>query len=67
MAAQSFRIVFTQSAWADLEEIVAYWTDHDEPERGEQGRRRAPGRATADYGNVIHVCVHADHLIRLRR
>jgi hypothetical protein len=27
MAAQSFRVILTQSAWADLEDIVAYWTD----------------------------------------
>ncbi len=26
MAAQKFRVIFTQSAWNDLEEIVAYWT-----------------------------------------
>ncbi len=36
MAAQSFRVVFTQSAWADLDEIVAYWTERNEPERGQK-------------------------------
>jgi plasmid stabilization system protein ParE len=25
-----------KSAWNDLEEIVAYWTSRDQPERGEQ-------------------------------
>ena len=35
MAAQKFRVIFTQSAWNDLEEIVAYWTECDEPERGD--------------------------------
>ena len=34
MAAPSFRVVFTQSAWSDFEEIAAYWTERDEPERG---------------------------------
>ena len=36
MAAQNFRVIFTQSAWADLEEILASWNERDEPERGEQ-------------------------------
>ena len=35
MAAQKFRVIFTQSAWNDLEEIVAYWTECDEPERAD--------------------------------
>ena len=42
MAAQSFRVIFTESAWADIEEIVAYWTDRDEPERGEQYAHELP-------------------------
>ncbi len=45
MAAQSFRVIFTQSAWADLEEIVAYWTDRDESERGEQYAHDLPAEA----------------------
>ena len=45
MAAQSFRVIFTESAWADLEEIVAYWTDRDEPKRGEQYARDLPAEA----------------------
>ena len=36
MAAQSYRVILTESAWTDLEDIVAYWTEHDEPERGER-------------------------------
>jgi len=34
MASQSYRVIFTESAWADIEEIVAYWTERGEPERG---------------------------------
>ena len=45
MAAQSFRVIFTDSAWADLEEIVAYWTDRDESERGEQYAHDLPTEA----------------------
>ena len=36
MAAQNFRVIFTESAWEDIGEVVRYWTDRDEPERGEQ-------------------------------
>ena len=45
MAAQSFRVIFTESAWADLEEIVAYWTDRNEPKRGEQYAHDLPTEA----------------------
>lgn len=36
MAAQNFRGIFTESAWEDIGEVVRYWTDRDEPERGKQ-------------------------------
>jgi hypothetical protein len=36
MAAQNYRVIFTESAWMDLEEIVEYWTSQGEPERGVQ-------------------------------
>ena len=45
MAAQSFRVILTQSAWADIEDTVAYWTDRDEPERGEQYAHGLPSEA----------------------
>jgi plasmid stabilization system protein ParE len=35
MAAQSFHVIFTQSAWTDLEDIVDYWVSRGERERGE--------------------------------
>ena len=62
MAAQSFRVILTQSAWADLEEIVAYWTDRDESERGEQYAHDLPTEAirllsdpgTAHAGRFLH-------------
>ena len=34
MAAQNYRVIFAESAWTDLEEIVAYWASQGEPERG---------------------------------
>ena len=45
MAEQSFRVILTQSAWSDLEDIVAYWTERDEPERGEQYAHDLPAEA----------------------
>lgn len=45
MAAQSLRVVLTQSAWSDLEEIAAYWTERDEPERCEQYAHDLPAEA----------------------
>jgi plasmid stabilization system protein ParE len=45
MAAQKFRVIFTQSAWNDIEEIVAYWTSRDQPERGAQYAQDLPSEA----------------------
>jgi plasmid stabilization system protein ParE len=45
MAPQSFRVIFTQVAWTDLEKIVAFWTERDERERGEQYARDLPAEA----------------------
>jgi len=45
MAAPSLRVIFTQSAWSDLEEIAAYWTERDEPERGGQYAQDLPAEA----------------------
>ena len=45
MAAQSFRVILTHRAWSDIEDIVAYWTDRDEPERGEQYAHDLPSEA----------------------
>ena len=45
MAAQDFRVIFTQSAWNDLEKIVGYWTDRNEAERGEQYAHDLPAEA----------------------
>jgi hypothetical protein len=30
MAAQNFRVIFTESAWEDIGEVVRYWTDRDD-------------------------------------
>jgi plasmid stabilization system protein ParE len=45
MATQNFRVIFTESAWGDIGEIVGYWTDRDEPERGEQYAHDLPAEA----------------------
>jgi plasmid stabilization system protein ParE len=45
MAAQDFRVIFTESAWGDIREIVGYWTDRNEPERGEQYAHDLPAEA----------------------
>jgi len=62
MAAPEFRVVFTKSAWDDLEEIVAYWTDRDERARGERYAHDLPSEAirqlsepsTARAGRHLH-------------
>ncbi|MEP6669110.1 MAG: type II toxin-antitoxin system RelE/ParE family toxin [Chthoniobacter sp.] len=53
MAGQSFRVIFTQSAWVDLEEVVAYWTDRDEPERGEKYAHDLPSEALRQLSNPV--------------
>ena len=40
-----------KNAWADLEEIVAYWTDRDEPERGDQYAHDLPSEAIRQLSN----------------
>jgi len=53
MAAQRFRVIFTQSAWDDLEGIVAYWTGRDERERGEQYARDLPSEAIHQLSDPV--------------
>lgn len=53
MAAQNFRVIFTESAWDDLGEIVSYWTDRDEPERGEQYAHDLPTEAIRQLSDVV--------------
>ena len=43
--AASLRVIFTHSAWTDLDEIVAYWTRRGEPERGEKYAHDLPSEA----------------------
>ena len=45
MAEEEVRVIFTERAWGDLEEIVEYWTVRDELERGEQYARDLPSEA----------------------
>ena len=45
MAEEEFRVIFTERAWADLEDIVEFWTDRDELERGVQYAHDLPGAA----------------------
>lgn len=45
MASANFRVVFTLSALKDIEEIVLYWEQRDEPERGEQYAHDLPAEA----------------------
>jgi len=52
MAASSFRAVFTHSAFADIEEIVTYWSDQGEPERGEQYAHDLPAEAIRRLGDA---------------
>jgi plasmid stabilization system protein ParE len=45
MAAGEYRVVFTQSVWGDLEEIVSYWEARGEIARGIQYARDLPTEA----------------------
>jgi plasmid stabilization system protein ParE len=45
MAAQRFRVVFTESAWIDIAGIVSYWTERKESERGQQYAHDLPSEA----------------------
>jgi plasmid stabilization system protein ParE len=38
-------VSFAESAWTDLEEIVAYWASQGEPERGVQFAHDSPAEA----------------------
>lgn len=51
MAAQSLRVIFTHSAWTDIEEIAAYWAARDEPERGEKYAHDLPFEAIRQLSN----------------
>jgi plasmid stabilization system protein ParE len=52
MAAKNFRVIFTESAWNDIGEIVGYWTGRDEPERGEQYAHDLPTEAIRQLSDV---------------
>lgn len=52
MAGQRYRVVFTQSAWQDLEEIVAYWTEREEAERGKKYARDLSAEAVRQLGDA---------------
>ena len=45
MADEQFRVIFTERAWGDLEDIVEYWTTRNESERGEKYARDLPSEA----------------------
>lgn len=62
MAAHSFGVILTQSAWADLEDIVAYWTDRDEPERGQQYAHDLPSEAIRQLS--VPAIAHAGRYLR---
>ena len=63
MAARNLLVIFTQSAWDDLGEIVAYWTDRDERERGEQYAHDLPSEAIRQLSNpgTAHAGRHLRH------
>jgi plasmid stabilization system protein ParE len=67
MAAQKFRVIFTQSAWNDLEEIVAYWTSRDQPERGEQYAHDLPSEAIRQLSDPRTARLAAIFATRLTR
>lgn len=56
MAAKSLRVIFTHSAWSDIEEIVAYWNGSGEPERGEKYAHDLPAEAIRQLGDAGIAC-----------
>lgn len=56
MAAQNFRVIFTESAWEDIGELVRYWADRDEPERGEQHAYDLPTEAIRQLSDPDTAC-----------
>ena len=58
MAGQNFRVIFTQSAWNDLVDIVSYWT-----ERGEQYARDLPAEAIRQLTVPATACA-GRHLVK---
>jgi plasmid stabilization system protein ParE len=52
MAASNFRVVFTHSAFADIEEIVEYWRHQGDTERGEQYAHDLPTEAIRRLGDA---------------
>lgn len=51
MAEETFRVVFTQAAWGDLEEIAEFWTARGYPERGAQYAHDLPSAAIRELCN----------------
>ena len=62
MAEENFRVVFTYAAWRDLEEIVSYWTERGEAERGEQYAHDLPAAAIRELSDER--IAHAGRKIR---
>lgn len=68
MAAQTLRVVLSQLSLFDLDEVVAYWTEREEPERGEQyardlyaeAKRALADAAIARAGRFLRGSKHRD-------
>ena len=56
LAGKSLRVVLAESAWGDSEEIVSYWTDRGEQERGEQYARDLPREAIRQLSSIEGAC-----------
>ncbi len=52
MAPECLDVIFTESAWLDLQEIADYWANRGEPERGEQYARNLPEEAIRRLRNL---------------
>jgi len=53
MATNRYRVIFTERAWSDLEDIVGYWADRSEPERGEQYAHDLPAAAIQTLSDPV--------------
>ena len=66
MAAQNFRVIFTESAWEHIGEVVRYWTDRDESERGGDDQELPVyGLQAPPY--PLHLLKEADGIVEVLR
>lgn len=68
MAAKSYHVALSRNSFFDLDEIVVYWAEREEPERGEkyardlyaEAKRALANSETARLGRFLREPRHTD-------